>query len=572
MTARHSPFAPYPLLALAALACIGGCSWIHPSEPIGPFPSEIALPLLEEIPVEFAHAWDRKLALHLSGASAIDVDRDGRFEIFAGGGEGEPDVLLTFEDGRLVDRIAGTGLSSTVATYGSVSLDLDEDGWVDLIVARNDGVTLYKNRGGRFDALHLPLARPADSVPLAVSFSDIDGDGDADLYVSDFVDFPHFVSATFNVPSHAKPNLLLRNDGGFRFTDITTAEVAGRQNTFTSLFVDLDGDRRQDLVVAQNTGQVEIFRSLGDGRFERVPLATGYGFWMGVAAGDFDSDGDQDLFFSNVGVTFPASLAHGDLHDDQPYAGDWLLLRNDGGFRLTDVTREVGLAGMGFGWGSVFEDINLDGRLDLLVAQNYVKWPPHRLFKFPGKILLAGPQSPPHFSAMPGQIDPSYGNAPLIVDLDGDGRQDVFWLNDDGPSRAYLNHSPGDAVIVALPDAARSLGARVRLVGARSAYTREFSTSVGLGTDQSPVWAFAIAPDDHEVRLEVEWPDGLAAVVTDPPRNQRIDIDRDGASVRGADGRATALDARYSDSPARRAASTARTRSSGTSSGTGSDS
>jgi len=379
------------------------------------------------------------------------------------------------------------------------------------------------------------------------------------------------VSATFNVPSHAKPNLLLRNDGDFRFTDITTAEVAGRQNTFTSLFVDLDGDRRQDLVVAQNTGQVEVFRSLGDGRFTSVPLSTGYGFWMGVSAGDFDSDGDQDLFFSNVGVSFPASLARGDLHDDQPYAGDWLLLRNEGEFRFTDVTRESGLAGMGFGWGSVFEDVNLDGRLDLLVAQNYVKWPPHRIFKFPGKLLLAGAESPPHFSAMPGKTDPGYGNAPLIVDLDGDGRQDIFWLNDDGPSRAYLNRSPGDAVIVSLPDAARSLGARARIVGARSAYTREFSTSIGLGTDQSPVWAFAISPDDREVWLEVEWPDGLLAVLDDPPRNERIEVDRDGVQVRAADGKTRALDARYSGTGAPRAASTARTRSSGTSSGSGSD-
>jgi hypothetical protein len=206
-----------------------------------------------------------------------------------------------------------------------------------------------------------------------------------------------------------------------------------------------------------------------------------------------------------------------------------------------------------------------------LVAQNYVKWPPHRFFKFPGKVLLAGPESPPHFSAMPGQIDPSYGNAPLIVDLDGDGRQDIFWLNDDGPSRAYLNRSRGDAVIVALPDAARSLGARARIVGARSVYTREFSTSIGLGTDQSPVWAFAVAPGDRAVRLEVEWPNGLSTVVDDPPRNQRIEIDRDGARVRGSDGNSTALDARYSDSRARRAASTAVTRSSGTSSGTGAD-
>jgi hypothetical protein len=374
----------------------------------------------------------------------------------------------------------------------------------------------------------------------------VDQDGDADLYVSVFVDFPHFIPATFNVPEHAKKNLLLRNDGDLHFTDVTTPEVASRQNTFTSLFVDLDGDRRQDLVVAQNTGQVELFRNLGGDRFEPVPLSTGYGFWMGVASGDVDSDGDQDLFFSNVGDAFPQLLASGDLQDGQPYAGDWLLLRNEGGFRFTDATREAGLTGFGFAWGPVFEDVNLDGRLDLLVAQNYVKWPVHRLFKFPGKVLIAGPEELPHYHAAPGKIDPQYGNSPVIADLDADGRQDIFWLNNDGPSRAYLNRSPGAAVQVALPEAARSLGARVRLTGARSRYTREFTTSQGLGTDQTPVFAFAVSPDDVDVRLEVEWPDGLAVVVPEPPRGRTIDVDRDGVRVREPEG-LRALRAVYSN-------------------------
>jgi len=507
-----------PLLA-ALLPC---CTWVHPSEPLREVPPEIRLPEFAEIPVDFAHRWDRKRAHHLTGGAALDVDGDGRFELFVGGGEGQPDALLSLRDGRLVDVIAGTGLSSTAATYGAAAVDLDADGDVDLAVCRNDGVTLYLREGEGFTARPLPVALPEHSVPLAVSAADVDADGDIDLYLSVFVDFPHFTAATFNVPSHAKANRLLRNDGGLRFSDVTDEVTASKQNTFTSAFVDLDGDGLPDLVVAQNTGEVELLRNRGGGSFERIPLDTGYGFWMGVAVGDADADGDPDLVFTNVGESFPGFLARGDLRDDQRLAEGWLMLRNDGGWRFHDATREARLDGLGFAWGAVFEDVNLDGRLDLIASQNYVKWPVHRWFKFPGKVLLGDDAH--GFAAAAVAPNPSYSNSPLFADLDGDGRLDLFWLNNDGPSRAYLNRSKGNAVIVALPDTARSLGARAHLEGAPAHYTRELASGAGLGTDPAPWLVFGLGEGGHADRLVVSWPDGSSLAIDDPPLNRPIQI------------------------------------------------
>jgi hypothetical protein len=379
-----------------------------------------------------------------------------------------------------VDRIQGTGLESEGATYGSCATDLDGDGDVDLIVAHNRGVTLYVKQAGVFQPRPLPVELPENSVPLAIAVSDIDHDGDGDLYLSVFVDFSHFVPATFNVPEHAKENRLLRNDGDLHFTDITTPVTASKQNTFTSLFVDLDDDGYQDLVVAQNTGQVEILHNLGGGGFESVPLDSGYGFWMGVAAGDVDADGDQDLFFTNVGDSFPGFVVNGDRHDDQRPMNGWLLLRNQGGFRFTDATREAGLAGYGFAWGAVFQDMNLDGRLDLLVSQNYVKWPVHQLFKFPSKLLL-GAGSGGDFYPVEGVENPAFSNSPVVADFDGDGRPDLFWLNNDSPSRAFLNRSQGNHVTVVMPDSVSAQGARVRLEGEGARHTVEVASASGLG-------------------------------------------------------------------------------------------
>lgn len=511
-------------LALALLAGLAasGCVWIHPTEPHRQAPDSLAQPRFEAVAVDFAHRWDHATAHHLTGAAVLDVDRDGREEIFVGGGAGQPDALLGLRDGRLVDQIGQTGLSSTVATYGSCASDLDADGDVDLLVARNDGVTLYVNQGGTFESRRLPVELPANSVPLAIAVSDIDHDGDGDLYVSVFVDFPHFVPATFNVPEHAKANRLLRNDGDLRFTDVTTPDTASKQNTFTSLFVDLDGDRYQDLVIAQNTGQVEILRNRRDGGFEAVPFASGFGFWMGVAAGDYDADGDQDLFFTNVGDSFPAFVVKGDRHDDQPYNGGWLLLRNEGGFAFSDVTRESGLAGFGFAWGAVFEDMNLDGHLDLMASQNYVKWPVHRWFKFPGKLLLGTADG--EFFTAGGAENPAFSNSPVIADLDGDGRPDLFWLNNDGASRAYLNRSEGHRVTVVMPDSVSSAGARVRLESKAASYTREVASASGLGVDQSPELVFGLGPGTRADRLVISWADGRVSVIEAPPIDRPLRI------------------------------------------------
>jgi enediyne biosynthesis protein E4 len=517
---------------LAGLAA-SGCVWIHPTEPSRDLPSNVSMPRFEEVAVDFGHHWDRKTSHHLTGAAVLDVDGDGRAEIFVGGGAGQANALLGLRDGRLVDRIQGTGLESQGATYGSCATDLDGDSDVDLIVAHNAGVTLYVNDAGVFRPQPLPVDLPTNSVPLAVAVSDIDHDGDGDLYLSVFVDFPHFVPATFNVPEHAKANRLLRNDGNLHFTDITTPETASKQNTFTSLFVDLDGDRYQDLVVAQNTGQIEILRNRRDGSFEAVPFASGYGFWMGVAAGDIDADGDQDLFFTNVGDSFPAFVVNGDRHDDQKRMNGWLLLRNDGGFRFTDATREAGLAGFGFAWGAVFEDMNLDGRLDLLVSQNYVKWPVHGLFKFPGKLLLAG-GSGADFYPVAGVENPTFSNSPVIADLDADGRPDLFWLNNDSPSRAYLNRSEGNRVTVVMPDAVSALGARVHLESGRARYTLEVASASGLGADQSSDLVFGLGSELRADRLAISWADGRATTIENPPVNRPIRIRPPGAEVENA--------------------------------------
>jgi hypothetical protein len=414
------------------------------NETIRPAPKPLEVDAFEEVPTGVVHRWQD--GTHpFSGAALIDADGDGRPEIFVGGGEGQDDWLLTWRDGKLTDIAGEAGVSGKSATHGATAIDLDRDGDTDLAVTRRDGVYLLMNGAGKFAATKVPVELGADTVPFSIAVGDVNSDGHADLYVSAFVSFPAFRSATFNDPAHARKNVLLLNNGDLTFTDITQSSgTASKQNTFTSAFVDLDGDRRQDHVLSQNIGEVEIFRNTGDGKFELVATNTGHGFWMGLAVGDVDADGDQDRFFSNLGVSIPAFLTGGDLKEGQRHAAEWLLLRNDGDSRFSDVTAYYGLHGYGFSWGAVFEDLNLDGRLDLAVAQNYIKWPLHKIAPLGSKAFLqqddAGKPDFYYYDAL-GLDNRHFAQSPLVADLNGDARPDFLWLNMHGPLGAFLNRS-----------------------------------------------------------------------------------------------------------------------------------
>ena len=472
----------------------------------------------EPIPTDLEHKWDD--TVHpFNGAAVIDIDGDGSYEIFVSGGHNQPDALLAYRDGRLENRIEGSGLSSQVAGYGPVSIDIDNDADVDLVVAREDGLYLYVNQAGKFSESKIPLTLAENAVPLSVAAGDIDHDGDADLYISVFVNFQSFRSATFNDPEHAKLNIMLLNNGDLSFTDITESSgTASLQNTFLSVFTDLDNDGWQDLVVAQNTGEVEIFRNNRDLTFDPIPTDSGYGFWMGLGVGDIDRDGDQDLFFSNVGDSIPAFLTTGDIRDDQRHDLDWLLLRNDGDFKFTDVTADYGITDEGFAWGGIFEDLNLDGQLDLVVAQNYIKWPIHSWFKLSGRTYLQSAEGGRfvHVEEL-GLENPYYGQSPLSVDLNNDGKPDLLWINMDGPVRAFLNRSPGNSFVVRVPENPALLGTRVRLeTSLGNSYTREVVTSTGMLTDQSPDLVFGLGSNERVNRMVISHIDGSTETIESP--------------------------------------------------------
>ncbi|HEX7026402.1 MAG TPA: CRTAC1 family protein [Gammaproteobacteria bacterium] len=489
------------------------------------------IPTFSQVRLDFEHEYDEERSLPFLGSAVIDIDNDGMPEVFLGGGHGQPDGLFKYRDAEFVNIADDLSLrkENTEASYGAASVDVNSDGYTDLFVARDSGVYLYLNRDGALVGGRLSLELDPNAAPIAVSTGDINRDGHVDLFISCFLKPQHLRPRVFNDPHYGTQSLLLVNSGANTFADITAlAGSAYTGNTSAALFADLDNDGLQDLVTAEYTGHIRIYKNLDGNRFKNMqsPLSGYHGYPMGIATGDVNNDDRLDLFFTNSGTTVPRLLARGDLRENQRLHTQWMLLRNDGSFRFTDVAEEYLLAGYELARGAVFADFNLDGLEDLVVAANDIRFPPQRLYRNSGKLLLQkdnGTFAPVERIAR--VENRRFGISPLVADFNNDGYPDLVHVNLDGPAVARINHG-GNAnfIKVDLGDSPLALGARVSLLtetGDR--HSKQQLSGQGAAADQAHVVTFGLG-HRGATGIEVKYPSGRTVTVDAPRLNTTVDL------------------------------------------------
>jgi len=488
-----------------------------------------------EIAFPFSHRFDKDNSLPFLGSAIIDIDGDGTPEVFIGGGYDQADMVLGFDGKGFVDVSVtkGKGLTKETfdTTYGVAVIDADEDGRSDLFVARDSGITLYLNKLDGFQAKKLAIPFNSKSVPLSIALADLNHDGHVDMFVSTYIKL-HRVEGEniFNKEGYGSTSLLLMNNGDNTFTDITKkAGMDYVHNTFVGVFSDVDRDGDQDLVVAYDTGQVRTWRNNGDLTFSSIPNPSSdrFGYPMGVGIGDYNNDTRMDFFFSNVSTTAPRFLAKGDLRDDQIFHTPLFLFRNDGGFKFTDVAEEAKVANYEFSWGVVLEDLNNDGREDILIAQNYVSLPFQKIFRLPGRVLMQLPDGTfATAEEATGLVNRNYEISPLVADFNNDGYRDVIRVNLAGPSRAFLSNGGKNGFLkVRLPDRPQSLGALVEVVlpGGKK-LTQQFTSGEGLASDQSHELIFGLGDAKSIDRMIVYYADGTSIKFATPSVGQTLHI------------------------------------------------
>lgn len=491
-----------------------------------------------------------------SGVALLDYDGDGWLDIYLVNGstmaaeqgrEPVPQAALFHNnhDATFTNVASRAGVTNGRWGFGAAVGDFDNDGWPDIYVTNFGKNRLYRNNhNGTFTDVAAKAGVDAGGWSTGATFGDYDGDGLLDLFVPGYVSFdpqnpPVAGTATTSfhtcqfrsVPVSCGPrglkgasDHLFHNNGDGRFTDVSEhAGVADRQMFygFTGLFVDVNGDGRPDLLVANDSTPNYLYINQGDGTFKEEGAARGFAYnkegrevaSMGLAVGDYLNSGSMSLAITN-------------FSDDYK-----LLFQNDGHGNFTDLSEQVGLAESTspfLGWGVGFLDYDNDGWIDLMMFNGHV---------YP--IVDAMPwgttyrQRPLLFHNRNGKgfdlISPVENSGLAVLasargaafgDLFNDGRVDVVVNNLDGTPTLLRNvssdqhrwveidliggaHSPRDAVgAMVLLEAGGTRQRQDVISGGSFLSTNDFRLHFGLGNSRA------------DSRLIIRWPDGQADHLT----------------------------------------------------------
>ncbi len=432
---------------------------------------------------------------------------------------------------RFTDVTAQSGIDATGFGFGVATGDVDNDGFVDLYLTSFGGDQLYRNNGnGTFsDVTAKSGTANQPGFGVSAAFLDYDRDGSLDLYVGNNVNYrgldketvcPNPAGARDYCPPQIYGGLrdrLYHNDGTGRFTDVTTRALAGIKAA-PALGVstaDFDGDGWIDIYVANDGEDNLLWLNQKNGTFREVALTGGAAVTaegkaeasMGVDAGDFDNDGDDDLLMTELtGQGFN-------------------LYVNDGSARFRDQGAMSGLgpASTQFtGWGTAWIDYDNDGWLDAFSANGtIITLEGHEKVAFPydQRRLLFRNLGSGRFEDVTAKAGPSFtmsesGRGAAFGDVDNDGDIDILVGNDAGRTRLLINNIGNRQHWVGLrlvgdKTPRDMLGARVGVVRADGkTLWRRVRSDGSYASANDPRVLVGLGGSATSPRVQVKWPDG----------------------------------------------------------------
>lgn len=501
------------------------------------------------------------------GAAWGDIDGDGWVDLFlpqGGGREGSrvpaAKMYRNKRDGTFEDVTKSSNLELQGAGMGALFFDADGDGDLDLFVANYGANRILLNDGaGRFRDVTALVGVPQDTRwHAAVCAADYDKDGDLDLYVTSYLEYDPskmppadelgryqredpLEMLPFAFPPEHKT--LLRNDRiksapteasapvdsaqkgaasapevpRFHFTDVTDELKVGDPNGrgMQAIWWDFDRDGDQDLYVANDVSPNTFFRNEGDGHFKDISLSTGLDDprgCMGLAVGDIDGDGDEDLFVTNWQLESNALYVNNLNHTSSK--------SRVATFR--DQSVQAGLAQLSIGttgWGCELADFDDDGDLDLFYANGYTSpdyestgicvGQPCHYFEGDG----TGKFTPAFDEAGADVASPLSARCALACDYDHDGDLDLVVTANNGRVRLLRNESPKGRSWLGVRLRGRdgntfAIGAEVRVKIGERLLLRSLRAGTSYLGGNAPELHFGLGDAKSIDELVVRWPDG----------------------------------------------------------------
>ncbi len=497
-----------------------------------------------------------------SGAGFADIDNDGDIDLYIVNIPGPfkqnsvpldtPTANALYRnngDGTFTDITKTAGVGHRGYGMGCVFADYDGDGNIDLYVTNYGANVLYRNNGdGIFRDVTETAGVSCDLWSTGAAFADVDGDSDLDLYVCNYVTYDlekleemkeESLQSGKPVPSALNPhvfepqdNVFYRNNGDGTFTDITTevgiAAPGGR--SMQAIFSDFDADNDLDLYVANDTSVNYTYRNEGNGVFTDVSAeswAADFRGSMGLAAGDYDGDGDVDLFMS-----------HWVDEENALYRN---LLKEDGTtehIRFVDESYTAMLAEVSIkqiGWGTALFDYNNDGNLDIFVTNGStfqeLKRPQvliaqrDALFRNDGDGTFTDVSGVTGITALPTRV----GRGAAFGDYDNDGDVDIFIVNNHAQP-ALLRNDGGNrnnwlhVELIGTNANRNAVGAKIEVKTVNQTQMREIYAGDSYMSFNSFVAEFGVGSAIQAESVQVIWSNGDTQTLFNIPVNQRVRV------------------------------------------------
>jgi len=489
-----------------------------------------------------------------AGLALFDYDDDGDVDIYFLNGaplkgtkfDELPKNAFYRNEGnwKFTDVTEQSGLGDTGYGLGVAVADYDNDGDLDVYLNNYGPNVLYRNNG---DGTFTDVTKQAGvdngfQVGAGACFLDMDRDGDLDLYASNYLEFSydiHVTKTTMGVPVYANPryyqplpDTLYRNNGDGTFTDVSKASGVGNHAGWGMGMVcgDYDNDGDTDIFIANDVAENFLFRNDGSGKFEEVALITGVAYdvsgssqgSMGVDCGDYDNDGWLDFYMTSYQQQLTA------------------LYKNLGNGTFQEVNLITG-AGAGthpyVTWGNSFVDFDNDGDRDILVAcghlQDSIELFDDTSSYFVRNILLMNTGDGKFVDVSEdggdGMKVKLSSRGAGFDDLDNDGDIDVVILNPRREPTILRNDSPskGHWLQVRLQGVKTNrdgVGAHVKVVAGDLTLLDEVHSGRGYQSHYGMRLHFGLGSRERVDHIEVRWVGGGVDVFNDIAVDQLLTL------------------------------------------------